>query len=71
MNDWIELNVPWSDFSKSELNKPGVLIEVQQDVVNRYLIGDINPEGGFCNCCGFYSASIVLRAKVLTSSLNY
>jgi hypothetical protein len=57
-----------SFFYRSELCKPGVLIEIKrclESETEKLLIGHINCSGGSCNCCGFSNETIILRAKVL------
>lgn len=56
-----------TSFRFSELNRPGVLIEVQHnDKVERFLLGNINCNAGVCDdCMAFDDDAIVLRAKVL------
>jgi hypothetical protein len=48
MNDWIEVNIPYSEFSKTEFNKPGTLIETDSKIL---MIGHINENSGVCDCC--------------------
>ena len=59
-------------FRYSDLRRPGVLLEVQQEgSVKQHLIGNVNAQGGLCNCCsGFRDNAIVLRAKVLIEGLK-
>lgn len=55
-------------FRNHELRRPGVLIEVKDEVSapKQYLIGDVNKNGGVCDdCMAFSHCAIVLRAKVL------
>jgi len=54
-------------FSSLGLNKPGVLIEVEQDGKDvQYLIGDINTSCGVCNdCTAFSDDTIVKRYKIV------
>lgn len=57
--DWIEINLPYGPvFNKWDeqisldergLNKPGTLIKTKEGKI--YLIGDINPLKGICDCC--------------------
>lgn len=58
-----------TSFRYSELNRPGVLIEVQHNSdnkVERFLLGNINCNAGVCDdCVAFGDDAIVLRAKVL------
>ena len=56
-----------TSFRFSELNRPGVLIEVQHnDKVDRFLLGNINCNAGVCDdCMAFDDDAIILRAKVL------
>jgi hypothetical protein len=59
-----------SCFSNCALNRPGVMIEVQNksEQVQRYLIGDINESAGTCDDCqAFNHDDIVLRAIELIS----
>lgn len=54
-------------FSSLGLNKPGVLIEVEQDGKDvQYLIGDINTSCGVCDdCVAFSDDTIVKRYKIV------
>lgn len=69
---WIEINLPFDEDEAPEsfvdrgLNKPGVLIEMQNG--KKYLIGDINQARGECGCCyAFYYDAIVARYKIVWS----
>ena len=62
-----------NSFYPSELRRPGVLIEIKEEdgVTKKYLIGNINAQGGICDdCLGFSPSSIVLRAKVLIEDIS-
>lgn len=56
-------------FRDSELNRPGVLIEVKtSNGIERFLLGTINCNAGVCDdCTAFNRDDIILRAKVLIS----
>jgi hypothetical protein len=56
-----------TSFRHSDLNRPGVLIEVQHNNKRSiFLLGNINCNAGICNdCTAFDDDAIVLRAKVL------
>jgi hypothetical protein len=59
-----------SCFSNCDLNRPGVMIEVQDKggKIQRHLIGDINESAGTCDDCqAFNHDDIVLRALELIS----
>lgn len=61
------LNKKNSGFCYSELCRPGVLIEVNNNgEVQQYLIGHINKHAGLCGyTMAFNDNTIVLRAKIL------
>lgn len=54
-------------FASSEYNKPGVLIEIDDNgKLQQYLIGSINGGGGVCDCCRcFNNDAIVKRCKII------
>jgi hypothetical protein len=56
-----------TSFRYSDLNRPGVLIEVQyNDKVKQFFLGHINCNAGVCDdCTAFDNDAIVLRAKIL------
>lgn len=60
-------------FEKSELNRPGVLVEIKDNTgVTKYLIGHINKNRGVCDdCTAFDKDAIVLRAKVLVPESEF
>ena len=63
MNDWIEINLSWNEFSNKNLANPGTIIEVEG---SKHLIGDINTQRGVCDdCTAFKNNDIVTRYKVL------
>ena len=45
----MEFNDTWEKFRRAGLNKPGIVIRLFSGEV--FLIGDINEQGGVCNCC--------------------
>lgn len=55
--EWIPINLPFylyndndnDSFTSRGLAKPGVQIRTADG--NEYLIGDINTQGGVCDCC--------------------
>lgn len=59
----------WEDGRKSfvdaGLAKPGTLVEFEDGKI--LLVGDINPTGGICNCCGLKGINIVVRYAVVYS----
>jgi hypothetical protein len=63
----VKLETDKISFSRSKLCRPGVLIEVKnEDKTEQYLIGNINVNGGGCDCCTYFDGeAIVLRAKVV------
>jgi|SRR5271157_6581731 len=68
------LKVQKACFSRSELNRPGVLIEVQykDGKTGKHLIGHINTNCGVCDdCTAFNNDTIVLRAKVLVQEEEF
>lgn len=81
---WIDINLPWYNkkkisFISHYLNRPGVLIELQQPGVQndgkpytiyKYLIGHTNGcMLNICDCCSFEDETIVLRAKILIKGI--
>ena len=75
MGKWIEINLPfgpiWGNewkkkdsFSERKLNKPGVLVKMEDG--KQYLIGHINKNRGICDdCVAFDNHDIVVKYKVL------
>ena len=73
-NDWIEVNLPYyspdkKDFGHSEYNRSGVLIECNG---KKYLIGDIDKNGGGCGCCAELGSpfDLVTKCKVLDIDMS-
>lgn len=69
LDQWIEINIPFYVFDSENcfcnkgLNKPGTLIEVNNNI---YLIGHINENRGLCDCCPeFENDAIVSRYKII------
>jgi hypothetical protein len=58
--EWIEFGQHIWDLQQLGLHKPGTLIDTEDGV---YLIGDINTNGGFCDCC--LMDSLIHRYKVI------
>lgn len=58
------INKPWPDFKGSDDCKPGVLIRVRypEGGETDFLIGHLNRNGGFCNCCDLDDRTVVLTA---------
>lgn len=56
-------------FCGRDLNKPGILIELEQDgQIKKMLIGEINSQAGLCGCCGsIQDTDIVKRYKIVWS----
>ncbi len=73
---WAPINLPWREFCYGAITHPlcytGAQVEVrsaEDDYVRRYLIGDINEEGGMCgDCCAIHADDVVLRARRLIPS---
>lgn len=82
MSEWIEIDLPYGpvydydesdkmqqqdSFDKRELNKPGIMIELEDG--KQYLIGDINPLRGVCDdCVEFDKMAIVKRYREIDLS---
>lgn len=48
------------------LNRPGVLIQTNEPEGGLYLLGDINCDGGSCNCCDLVRGeTIVVKYRVI------
>jgi hypothetical protein len=61
---WITYYKSWDQFTTDELNKPGVLVELDES--ERFLIGDMNTLAGYCDDCTQFSGSeIISRYKVM------
>ena len=86
-NEWIIYGKPFLEMYNEDLNKAGTLIEVEipNYVFNeekhrsykkgtkkqKFLIGDININGGICDdCVSFEDICIVVRYKVLVTEDN-
>lgn len=65
MGEWIDYNDKWYKFKHTKFNKAGVLIEIDDGLT--LLIGDINRDGGECNCCTNVEYENVIRFKVVYS----
>ncbi len=66
MEDWIEYGGTWEAFENEKLATPGTLVEIYGDTS---LIGELNEQGGVCNCCPMYSKTdIVTKYKKLNIS---
>jgi hypothetical protein len=67
MTEWIEYGKSWKDFQDEGLNQPGAVIELEDGTV--YLIGDINMNGGLCDCCrGIKHNHLVVRYRATYES---
>ena len=40
----------WREFKNQSLNKPGIVVWFEEGL-DGWLIGDINSNGGVCDCC--------------------
>jgi hypothetical protein len=70
MNNWIEINIPFSLFIEKGLNNPWTIIELidflDNNKTQQYLIGDVCPNGGGCGCCSeIHLSQIVKRYKII------
>lgn len=66
-NTWIEVNKDFKSFKESGLFVPGIEVEID-DIgygINRYLVGHVNENGGFCDDCGLSNKSKVIRYRVV------
>jgi len=64
VNDWIEYGKTFGEFQQEKLNKAGVEIEVfENKELKRWLMGDINVAGGFCDCCGLGYDTVIVRYR--------
>lgn len=63
MNDWIEINLPWSSWESYPGKWTG---QVKESLgVKKYLIGDICENGGQSNEFGLDNDAIVLRYRIV------
>ena len=73
MSNWIKYGYPFYDsvdksLFKDGLHQPGTLIKTKEGI---FLIGDINMDGGTCNCChAVHGTDIVDEYKVVWTPLH-
>ena len=50
---WQTVNVTFREFQRDPRCAPGVVVAVQRenDTVEHLVLGDVNTQGGGCNCC--------------------
>lgn len=63
---WITINKPWHEFYDTDLCQPGVLVREADG--NHVLIGDVNSDGGKCDCCfqgSYVVAALDLRGVIV------
>ena len=87
MNRWINMNLPYGpifdyaagyadnevdSFTKRDLSKAGVLIEVQEETGKmQYLIGHINENRGVCDDCTMFDTdTIVVRYMIVWPAIG-
>lgn len=67
-NQWIEYNKPWYSpkgiecFWRSGFNKPGIIVETDD---GNFLIGDINPNAGTCDCCAEFTSNQIIKRYLI------
>lgn len=77
--NWIKINLPYGpifdkfdekdSLTKKGLNKAGILIKTQKQEV--YLIGDINPLKGICDCCVKFDKHEIITHYAIVWDGNY
>jgi hypothetical protein len=68
--NWIAYGKSWQDFEyHDELANSGTLVEIKDAFsgkISTQLIGDVNEQGGVCDCCAnICDSDIVLRYAVV------
>lgn len=53
--DWIDYGKSWRKFCGANLNVPGTRVVIDGETL---VIGDINEQGGCCDCCCSYSGNM-------------
>lgn len=64
---WIDYRKPMWKFIAEGLAKPGTTVNLESS--GAMLIGHMNPEGGYCNCCN-NDHEIVLQYSILEEVLE-
>lgn len=61
-NDWFEVNEKFRDLRQCGKIQPGMIIEMENG--ERYLVGDINCNGGICDDCMAFDWEDVVKRYI-------
>jgi len=72
---WIECSIEWYKFEESKVCRPGVEVMVKNkdnEEIKHILIGNINKNGGTCNCCELVNFNdVVLKFRKVLELEDY